>query len=223
VIHDPALAGTGTAKNPSPNANPGNVDYLTAAFVEEAQHASLLRSVLNLGTYYNVDPVQTFYLPTGTFDDVTMFTGVLDALEKAFIGAYMSAIIEFGQMATDSRANGVRQYKDAAKKYPYGARELQWLAQVAASILGVECEHRALGRVISNTNPANQYYYEQTDGVATVYNGADSAVAALTPFLGPGTGMTAYSLRSAVAGLQGYKPGVSGSIPPAPAPRTDGQ
>ena len=37
-------------------------------------------------------------------------------------------------------------------------------------------------------NPANNYRYEQNDGLDAVYNGPTSAVAALTPFLAPGGG-----------------------------------
>jgi hypothetical protein len=55
-----------------------------------------------------------------------------------------------------------------------------------------------LGRVISNSNPANNLAYEQTDGLNAVYNGPKSAVAALAPFLTPSTG-PGFSLATALA------------------------
>jgi hypothetical protein len=64
--------------------------------------------------------------------------------------------------------------------------------------MGIECEHRVLGRVISNSNPANNRNYESTDGITAVYNGTTSAVVALTPFLTPATG-PGYSLQTALA------------------------
>jgi hypothetical protein len=70
-----------------------------------------------------------------------------------------------------------------------------------------------LGRVISNSNPANNLNYESTDGLTSVYNGADSAVAALTPFLTAGNG-PAYSLSSALSGAASVYLMTSGSPPP---------
>ncbi len=55
-----------------------------------------------------------------------------------------------------------------------------------------------IGRVISNTNPANNLGYEQTDGIASIYNGPNSAVVALTPFLTSSTG-PGYLLETALA------------------------
>jgi hypothetical protein len=222
VIQDPALAGPGgSAKNPSPTTgNPGNVQYLQAALAEEAQHATTLRAKLTNKSWTN-DPVQTFYLPTGCFDTLSAFTGVLDALENAFIGAYLAAIIEFAEMATDSRANDIRQVNPLGGYY--GARQLQWFSQFSASIMGIECEHRVLGRVISNSNPANQFNFEQTDGIATVYNGSASAVAALTPFLAPGSGLTGYSLHTAIAAVHNDGIATTGIYPPMPPARSDFQ
>jgi hypothetical protein len=74
---------------------------------------------------------------------------------------------------------------------------LQFFAKVAASVCSVESEHRVLGRVIGNQNPANQKAYAQTDGLTSLAHGANSAVNALKPFLTPSTG-PAYSLRQAI-------------------------
>ncbi|NYF90578.1 ferritin-like domain-containing protein [Tunturiibacter empetritectus] len=213
VIMDPNLAGPGGSANDVTSAgNAGNVQYFQAALSEEIAHANLLRSLIGK-TSSTTDPVQTFYLPTGTFDTLAAFTGVLDALENAFIGAYLNATIEFAQMAVDTRGYEGRQ-RDASGK-PYTSRELEYFAQVAASIMGVEAEHRVLGRVVSNTNPANNLNYEQTDGLTSVYNGKKSAVVALTPFLAPGPGLTAYSLQLALSKAGTVSLAATGA-PPAP-------
>jgi hypothetical protein len=78
---------------------------------------------------------------------------------------------------------------------------LEYFAKVAASIGSVESEHRVLGRVIGNANPANNKAYEQTDGLTSLANGPHSAEDALAPFLNPATG-PAYSLQQAL-GNQG--------------------
>src|SRR5580693_4909728 len=131
VIMDPNLAGPGgTATNVTAAGNFGNVDYFRAALSEEIAHADLLRALIGK-TSSTTDPVQTFYLPTGTFDTLAAFTGVLDALENAFIGAYLNATIEFAQMAVDAKGYGHRQ-RDANGK-PYKTTDLEYFAQVAAS------------------------------------------------------------------------------------------
>ena len=94
----------------------------------------------------------------------------------------------------------------------YTAEQLDYFAKVAASILGVESEHRVLGRVIGNSNPANNLAYEQTDGLNAVYNGPNSAVAALTPFLTSSTG-PGYSLGFALANQSAVSEPVSGAPP----------
>ncbi len=208
VIQDPSLAGPGgSAAHPSSMGNVGNVNYLQAALTEEIDHASLMRSALSLGAASN-DPVQTFYFPAGTFDTVKAFTGILDALENAFIGAYLNAIQELALMAANARVNG----NTGGSGSPYNAAQLEYFAKVAASIMGVECEHRVLGRVISNMNPANNLAYESTDTVTAVYNGPNSAVVALTPFLTASTG-PGFSLATALAGQGSVSLPVTGNPP----------
>lgn len=186
VIQDPNLAGPGgTATSISSSGNSGNVAYLRAALTQELQHAALFRSLLGIPAAAQ-DPVQTFYFPAGTFDSLPAFTGMLDALENAFIGAYLNAIQEFAAKSANAhRGDGAwREPADRA----YSKEQLDYFAKVAASIMGVEAEHRVLGRVISSTDPANNLNYESTDGLNAVYNGPHSAVAALTPFLKSSTG-----------------------------------
>lgn len=87
VIQDPNLAGPGgSLSNP---ASLANVGYLQGALSAETAHANLLRELAG-GTTAAKDPVQTFYFPTGTFDNLTNFLPILIALEGAFIGAYLT-------------------------------------------------------------------------------------------------------------------------------------
>jgi hypothetical protein len=198
VIQDPNLAGPGgSATDVTAAGNLGNVNYVQAALTEEISHANLFRTLLGISGP-SADPVQTFYFPTGSFNTLANFTGLLNALEDAFIGAYLNAIQEFATKAANARQDGDGwHYRDSDNK-TYTSEELNYYAKVAASIMGIEAEHRVLGRVISNTNPANNLAYEQTDGLNAVYNGPNSAVAALTPFLTPSTG-PGYSLATALA------------------------
>ncbi len=198
AVQDPALAGPGgTAANPAASGNIGNLEYVQAALSQEISHANLLRSLIS-GTSASGDPYQTFYFPAGTFDTLTAFLATLNALENAFIGAYLSAVREFSYMAANVAKNGRGQYVSANSGHSYTTDELQYFSQVSASIMAIEQEHRVLGRVISNTNPSNNLSYAQLSGIGSVYNGSSSAVVALTPFLTPSTG-PAYSLATALS------------------------
>ena len=213
VIMNMNLAGTGgSATMTAGDGNDGNVQYLRAALAEEINHANLLRSLVG-GTAASGDPVQTFYLPAAAFSDFGTFLNVLNALESAFIGAYLNASLEFAQMAADTVNPPTRKQFDSTGK-PYTSVQLEYFAEVAASIMGIESEHRVLGRVIGNMNPANNLNYESTDSLTSVYNGGNSAVAALTPFLGPGAGLSPYMLAPALAGAPAIIVATTGGIPP---------
>src|ERR1700678_922578 len=88
VLQDPALAGPGGTVTHAPHGDQDNVNYLRAALFEETTHANLFRGLLGISSSAN-DPVQTFYFPAGTFDTLAPFIGTLEALENAFIGAYL--------------------------------------------------------------------------------------------------------------------------------------
>jgi hypothetical protein len=211
VIQDPNLAGPGgTATDVSSAGNPGNVNYLQAALTEEIDHANLFRSLLGISGA-GADPVQTFYFPAGSFDTLSAFCGLLNALENAFIGAYLNAIQEFATKSAEVRAGFDRSWR-SPEDDGYTAKQLDYFAKVAATIMGVESEHRVLGRVISNTNPANNLAYESTDGLNAVYNGPNSAVAALTPFLTSSTG-PGFSLETALANQATVSLPVTGAPP----------
>jgi hypothetical protein len=207
VIQDPRLAGPGgTATNVTAAGDFGNVAYIRAALTEEISHANLFRSLLGISDA-SKDPVQTFYFPAGSFDTLGPFLALLDALENAFIGAYMNAIQEFATMSSRLRILG---FLEGEQKYT--PEQLDYFAKVSASIMGVECEHRVLGRDLGELTPANNRLYEQTDGLNAVFNGPNSAVAALTPFLTPSTG-PAYSLGFALANQSAVSEPVSGAPP----------
>jgi hypothetical protein len=203
VAQDAALIGPGgTLKNPSTLAGAINVSYLRAALGQEFTHANLLRSLLSISGPA-ASPVQTFYFPTGTFDvlkstgTAASMTSMLLALENAFIGAYLTAVRAFAYMA--AQTSGVRGNYYSLNGTSLGSDTLGYYAQVSASIMGVESEHRALGRDIAGLQ-ANNLNYESTDGLDGVYSGPNSAVVALTPFLTASTGK-AYNLSDAIANM----------------------
>jgi hypothetical protein len=207
VIEDPNLAGPGgSALNVTASGNAGNVNYLQAALFQEIEHANLFRDLLK-GTPFGGtgDPYTTFYFPAGTFATLTPFLAILNALENAFIGAYLNLVQELIYKATAAQA-GTLTGMDAT----YSAKEYQNFALVAGAILGVESEHRVLGRVLGNMHPANNYNYEKTDGLTSIYNGPNSAVVALTPFLSESSSFSeSASLDAALANWRTVTQGVS--------------
>ena len=209
VIMNAALAGPGGSAT-SGTGNVPNVDYLRAALNQEIEHANLLRTVGNFGSSYAADPYKTFYFKPATFSDLPTFIATLSALENAFIGAYLNAIREFASLAAKGNQNPVQ---DGPFGGPYSSSQLEWFAEVAASIMGVECEHRVLGPVIQNANQPNNLYFESTDGLTSVYHGSNSAVGALLPFLSQSSGTTGYSLATAVNGAGSVGLASSGSYP----------
>ena len=214
VLQDPRLAGPeGSVANVSLLGSPGNVGYLRAALAEEISHADLMRQLIGRADAA-ADPVQTFFFPAGSFEDLATFLATLDALESAFIGAYLAAVRQFAAMAAHLSSGDGPELDP--KGNAYSGEQLAFFAEVSASILGVEAEHRALGRVIGQSIPANQLCYEQTAGIRTVYNGAASAVAALQPFVkvgAKGFGATGYSLRTARAGAAKLVTPCTGGLP----------
>ena len=201
VLQDPALAGPGGTVTHAPHGDQDDVNYLRAALFEEITHANLFRDLLGISGSAN-DPEQTFYFPVGTFDTLTPFIGKLEALENAFIGAYLAAIREFARMAAAAGSGS-----------NFTSGELAYFSQVSASIMGVECEHRVLGHDIASFTPANNRNYEAVDGIRSVYNGSHSAVTALTPFLTASTG-PAFLLADALANAPMVWLKVGGALPP---------
>jgi hypothetical protein len=200
-----------------------------------------LRSLLGLPTSGSGDAAagipQTFYYPTGTFSSLTGFIPVLLALETAFIGAYMTAVEEFASMAAGYNGFSATQANPASSGNNLTQANLILYGKVAASILGVESEHRALVRGIPNVTvstpnyaginliPANNVNYEVTDGLTgliTSISGSSSttAAAALTPFIAAGSNPVVVSSVAAQASFSSVvqasvAANVTGSIPAA--------
>ena len=219
VIQDPNLSGTGgSATNVTANGSLANVGYLRGALAEEISHAALLRTQLNI-TASTSDPVQTFYFPTGTFDTLANFFPIIIALETAFVAAYMTAVQEFGLMLGDVSPYSSTQM--AASGTTYSATDLATFAMICAAILGVEAEHRTLARAIpppptfggTSILPSDNVCYESTDSLQSVYNGMNSAAAALAPFLSSSSGTTGYSLQTALSGAASVQLACSGMPP----------
>jgi hypothetical protein len=169
--------------------------YLVAAYEEEINHYNVL---VGAGA---VPLATTFYFPTGMFTDTTGTSGglqttidTLTTLESAFIAAYLYGVMAFSQTADKV---------------------------LAAQIMGVECEHRALARVIANdtgltyttdlagqhenvqppTATANDIAYERTYGVTSI----SQIVTDLGPFVTSGaTGFstTAYTYANSTNNSQ---------------------
>lgn len=148
-----------------PVHNSNNLNYFQAALYQEYQHIQLLSSLGANSLTGSATP--TLYFPTGTFDKSGSFLSLLDTLENAFIGAYLAAV---NYWAT----TGAPVY-----------------AEAAAQIMGVEAEHRALGRVTSGSNPPNNLVLEDA-----LFQNVSDAVPVLLPFVQGGPGFTAVSFPS---------------------------
>ncbi len=144
--------------------NSGHRTYFMAARNQETQHLDTLRS-LRLNFDFSV-----FGFPAGTFDSAKAMLAFGEQLESVFIGAYLGAV-QVSAAAHTSLGDTV--------------------AELAAQILGVECEHRVLIRDIAGLTPPNDRFFEgeQTPGPdttlgntgvrSTVYASGGDAVAAL--------------------------------------------
>lgn len=158
------------------NGNVNDQAYLVAGYEEELNHYNLLSSVVPALT-------TTFYFPKGMFDtadggaqNIQTTLNTLVTLEDAFIAAYLI---------------GVRDLSPGFKV-------------LAAQIMGVEAEHRTLGRVIaadlglttvsglagaegvrgSDGFASNNLAYERT--FSSVLPDIAAVETALGPFIAPG-------------------------------------
>lgn len=133
--------------------------YFRAALAQEKEHLDLL---VGAGA---ATPPDTFYFESGTFMNVSRFTSTLDALETAFIGAYAAAIERFCALGRGD------------------------LAKLASQILGIEAEHRVLGREVAGKRVPNDLCLEKVP-----FTCVSEAADALGPFLQPGPGRFALAL-----------------------------
>lgn len=134
--------------------------YFQAAANQEDTHRTVLQS---LGLVF---PFSVFQFPAGTFDSAKAMLAFGEQLESVFIGAYLGAISVAATAANT------------------------FIAEAAAQIVGVECEHRVLIRDIAGEDPPNDRFFEGDVGApsnvlgntgtrSTVYASAADAVNAL--------------------------------------------
>lgn len=161
ALYYEAIAGP-SAPNLGRVHNNNNLNYFQAALWEEYQHIQLLGDRGGVSLTGSTTP--TIYFPSNAFSNSGNFLSLLDTLENAFVGAYLAAV-------------------------SYWASQSQpGFAEDAAQIMGIEAEHRALGRVTSGTNPPNNLIVE-----AALFGSVSDAVPALVPFVQGASGFTAYS------------------------------
>jgi hypothetical protein len=122
--------------------------YLQAALDEERHHLDFL---LRIGAE---PPPDHFFFAPGVFADLPAFLALLDGLENAFISAYLAAI---------------RQFRHLGEPL---------LAEIAGQIVGVEAEHRVLGRVLQGARLPHDHCLARAE-----YGCVAEAATALTPFL----------------------------------------
>jgi hypothetical protein len=161
VFYYQGVAGP-TAPLLGPVHNANNLNYFQAALWEEYQHIQLLSSLGGRSLTGSDAPSISF--PNGVFQKPSSFLGLLDTLEHAFVGAYLAAVSYWASQSQPVFAEG------------------------AAQIMGVEAEHRALGRVASGSNPPNNLILEDA-----AFASVSDAVPVLLPFVSGGPGFTAYA------------------------------
>lgn len=118
--------------------NSGHREYFMAAANQETDH---LTTLTGLGFTF---PFSTFAFPAGTFASAGAMLAFGEKLESVFIGAYLGAV---NVAASTSGAAGV--------------------AELAAQIMGIECEHRVLIRDINGEDPPNDRFYEGNQAAST--------------------------------------------------------
>lgn len=125
--------------------------YFKAALSEESFHNELLATLGANST------ATAFYFPPGMFNDLAIFLKVAIALEDAGVMGYSAAIYQFASHLARPE-----------------------LALIAAQVLEVEGEHRALDRAVAQLNPPDNHC------VAKVTTASVSEIAEmLRPFLAP--------------------------------------
>jgi hypothetical protein len=141
--------------------NSSHREYFKAAFAQETSHLATLSS-LGLPDF----PFHIFKFPSGTFSTKAAMLAMGAALESIFIGAYLGAVKQGATLGN------------------------VLVAEAAAQICGIECEHRVLINDIMGVDPPNDRFYEgdvvpasgafgDTGTRSTVYATANDAVGAL--------------------------------------------
>jgi hypothetical protein len=142
--------------------NSSHRGYFRAAFNQETSHLAVLSS-LGVPDF----PFHTFKFPAGTFATKAGMLAMGASLEAIFIGAYLGAVKQAAGLGNAA------------------------VAEAAAQICGIECEHRVLINDIMGIDPPNDRFYEgdvaappsgalgDTGVRSTVYATAGDAVNAL--------------------------------------------
>jgi hypothetical protein len=125
-----------------------DVFYLTGALDAELQHLEYLNA--NGGEALT----EEFYFPQDVFTDLSVFVPTAEALETAFVAAYLAATRRAAELGDPL------------------------LAMTAAQVAAIEAQHLALARVMGELQPANNVSLAQ----ALFFNVSD-AVPALLPFI----------------------------------------
>lgn len=111
--------------------NSSHRGYFQAAFNQETSHLAVLQS-LGLPDF----PFHTFAFPAGTFASKESMLAMGASLEAIFIGAYLGAVKQGASLGNAT------------------------VAEAAAQICGIECEHRVLINDIMGVSPPNDRFYE---------------------------------------------------------------
>jgi len=150
--------------------SPDHIHYFQAGLWEEHRHAQLFAAV---GAKSLAGPTPKFFFPAGTFENQATFLAVLAALEDAFVAAYLAAVGEWSRGGSRAR-----------RTVPDGYTPAQ-LAKIAGQILGVEAEHRTLGRDVGGATVPNNRIFEKAlfERVGTPADASGTAVGALLPFV----------------------------------------
>lgn len=135
-------------------SDPGHVSCLKAALAQEHEHTRLLEQAGATSS------VTRFHFPRSTFADIgytshpSVFLWVMDHIETTAVGAYLAAVRRLGALGQHD------------------------MAMLSVRIVGTECEHRALGRVIAQDIPVDNVTLEVVE-LSCLHD----ARAALAPFL----------------------------------------
>lgn len=140
LLRSPLLAGSsGNLEDVGVDGSAQNCANLQAALDQEQKHARILAG---LGA---TSPYTRFYFPAITFQHMGYislpgtFLWALDHLETAAIAGYLTAVKQLGLQGRPD------------------------LAAMCVRNLAVECEHRALYRVIARDDPANNVTVPATE------------------------------------------------------------
>jgi hypothetical protein len=157
VMHDHQLGGpSADPNNPGlpPGGMPRNVRFLQAALDAEVKHAAAARSAAATGGRPGFYFPATAFARLGSPVEAGSFLSMLDTLETMCVGVYIAAARQFLRVGRPD------------------------LARVATQIMGVEAEHRMLGRVIGAALPANNLTLERAP-----YASVGGAGEVLRPFV----------------------------------------